>query len=209
MQFAGSTCLLTACEFASIYFRHDDERFSVAKELAHEGRCRNETTAVSNGDSLIGIIGAGAVGKAVIRQAVRVGIDIVVCNRRGPEALAPFLAEMGPRVRAGRLADVVKPEIVVVAIPWPQVAGVLAQVAHWESRILIDATNPIVPPDMRPEEVPGTTSSEIVERLAPGAQVVKAFNTLPAALLEADPATAGGASRPVPCRQPSSREDHD
>jgi predicted dinucleotide-binding enzyme len=147
---------------------------------------------VSNGDSLIGIIGAGAMGKAVARHAVRVGIDIVVCNRRGPEALAPFLAEMGPRARAGRLADVVKPEIVIVAVPWSQVAGVLAQVAHWESRILVDATNPIFPPDMRPEEMPGTTSSEIVERLAPGAQVVKAFNSLPAALLEANPETAGG-----------------
>lgn len=147
---------------------------------------------MSNGDSLIGIIGAGAIGKAVARHAVRIGIDIVVCNRRGPEALAPFLAEMGPRARAGRLADVVKPEIVIVAVPWPQVAGVLAQVAHWESRILVDATNPIVPPDMRPEEMPGTTSSEIVERLAPGAQVVKAFNSLPAALLEANPETAGG-----------------
>jgi 8-hydroxy-5-deazaflavin:NADPH oxidoreductase len=149
------------------------------------------TTVVTIGNSLIGIVGAGAIGRAVARHAARSGIDVVMSDWRDPEAFADFVAVTGPRIRAGTLAEAAEPEVVVLATPWPDVVGVLTAVAEWEGRILVDATNLIAPRAEAPEHS-GATSSEAVERLAPGAHLIKAFNTLPAELLAANPLTVGG-----------------
>jgi predicted dinucleotide-binding enzyme len=57
---------------------------------------------------------------------------------------------------------------------------------------LIDATNPVLQPGFRLAELNGSTSSEIVASLAPGARVVKTGNTLLRTVLAADPREAGG-----------------
>src|SRR5262249_21339972 len=62
----------------------------------------------------------------------------------------------------------------------------------WEGRIVIDATNPVTEPGFCLTELGGRPSSEVVAALVPGARVVKAFNTLAADLLAADPHQAGG-----------------
>ena len=72
------------------------------------------------------------------------------------------------------------------------VPAALSDLPAWNGRILIDATNPVVQPGYRLAELDGLTSSEIVASLAPGARVVKAANTLPVAVLSADPRQAGG-----------------
>ena len=53
-------------------------------------------------------------------------------------------------------------------------------------------TNPVIDPDFRLADLNGDTSSEVVASLAPGARVVKAVNTLPRALLAANPQQSGG-----------------
>jgi predicted dinucleotide-binding enzyme len=52
---------------------------------------------------------------------------------------------------------------------------------------VIDATN-----DFDPAGLEGTTSSEIVAEMTPGAHVVKAANTLAASILAEEPRQAGG-----------------
>jgi len=54
-------------------------------------------------------------------------------------------------------------------------------------RIVIDTTN-----DFNPSDLNGRTSSEVVADLVPGARVVKAANTLGAAVLGSDPHEGGG-----------------
>ena len=50
----------------------------------------------------------------------------------------------------------------------------------------------VVQPGYRLADLDGSTSSEIVASLAPGARVVKAANTLPVAVLSANPRQADG-----------------
>ena len=58
--------------------------------------------------------------------------------------------------------------------------------AQWNDQIVIDATN-----DFGPGDLDGRTSSEVVAGLVGSAPVVKAANTLVAAVLGADPHEAG------------------
>jgi predicted dinucleotide-binding enzyme len=77
-------------------------------------------------------------------------------------------------------------------VQWQQLREALSELPAWNGRILIDATNPVVQPGFRLADLGGRTSSEVVASLAPAARVVKVANTLPIALLSADPKQAGG-----------------
>src|SRR5262249_4373530 len=119
-----------------------------------------------------------------------VGVTTLIATRRGPESIAAFARELGPPVSPAAIQAAVQPEIVLVAVPWRNVSEALFNVTDWEGRILIDATNPDGPEAIASLE--GRSSSDVVADLAPGAHVVKAFNTLPPQLLAADPAREGG-----------------
>jgi len=84
------------------------------------------------------------------------------------------------------IADAAAARIVVIAVPWARVPDALAGL-QWNGQIAVDATN-----DFDPSDLDGRTSSEVVADLVGGAPVVKAANTLGAAVLGADPYEAGG-----------------
>ena len=77
-------------------------------------------------------------------------------------------------------------DVVFLSARWTELAETLARIADWEGRILIDATNPMLPAD-EAADIGEMTSSEIVRDLSPGAQLVKAFNALPPEVLAAEP----------------------
>ena len=142
----------------------------------------------------IGIIGAGHIGQAFARVAQRGGREVLLANSRGPESLSPAVAALGEGVSAGTVAEAAASTLVVIAVPWASVPAAVGGLV-WNGKIVIDATNAFVfadTPDMRPAELDGRSSSEIVAELVAGARVVKAANTLPAELLGADPRDAGG-----------------
>jgi predicted dinucleotide-binding enzyme len=140
----------------------------------------------------IGIIGAGGIGQAFAAHMAKAGYEVIVSNSRGPESLAEVVRQLGPRVRAGTRQEAAQADVVVVAVPWPQVRAALSDLPAWNGRTLIDTTNPVVQPGFRLAGLNGSTSSEIVASLAPGARVVKVANTLLRAVLAADPNQAGG-----------------
>jgi predicted dinucleotide-binding enzyme len=140
----------------------------------------------------IGIIGAGGIGRAFAGHVARAGHAVVLSNSRGPEALAEAAAAMGPAALAGTREEAARAEVVVLAVPWQQWEAALAGLPPWNGRILVDATNAVVMPGFLPADLGGRTSTEVVASLAPGARVVKAANTLPRALLAADPNQGGG-----------------
>ena len=78
-----------------------------------------------------------------------------------------------------------------MAIPFDAVPAATKGV-HWGGRIVVDATNAIDLPAFTPSNLNGRLSTEVVAAAVSGARVVKAFNTLPAAILGADPAALGG-----------------
>ena len=69
----------------------------------------------------VGIIGAGHIGQAMARIALRAGREVVIANSRGPASLAPVVQELGGRVSAGTVEYAAAADIVVVAVMWPDV----------------------------------------------------------------------------------------
>jgi predicted dinucleotide-binding enzyme len=134
----------------------------------------------------VGIIGAGRLGQAMARTALRAGKSVVIANSRGPESLASVVSALGEGVSAGTVGDAATAGIVVVGVPWDRVPESL-QGLDWNGQIVIDATN-----DWAADDLQGRTSSELVADLVAGARVVKAANTLGAEVLGSDPHEAGG-----------------
>jgi 8-hydroxy-5-deazaflavin:NADPH oxidoreductase len=134
----------------------------------------------------VGIIGAGRIGQAMARTALRAGRSVVIANSRGPESLTSVVSALGDDVSAATVQQAAAAGIVVVAVPWPRVQQALEGL-EWSGQIVIDATN-----DFEPSDLNGRTSSEVVADLVRGAHVVKAANTLVAAVLGSDPQEAGG-----------------
>jgi 8-hydroxy-5-deazaflavin:NADPH oxidoreductase len=136
--------------------------------------------------NVIGIIGAGRLGQAMARTALRAGRRVVISNSRGPESLGSVLSELGEGAAAGTVSDAAAAGIVVIAVPWDRVADAVRGL-QWSAQIVIDATN-----DFDAGDLHGRTSSELVADLVAGARVVKAANTLVAAVLASDPHEAEG-----------------
>lgn len=130
----------------------------------------------------IGFIGAGTVAKTIAKHALAAGHQVVLSNSRGPETLAELVAELGPGASAATAKEAAGEELVVLASSWPNVQPALFSVADWSGKVLVDATNRVA--GYQPftlGEISGRTSSEVVADLAPGAKVVKAFNSVPMA----------------------------
>jgi hypothetical protein len=134
----------------------------------------------------VGIIGAGHIGQTMAQIALRAGRPVVIANSQGPESLAALVEGLGDGVTAGTVTDAAAADIVVLAVMWPDVPQA-AEGLQWEGRTVIDPTN-----DFDPGDLDGRTSSEVVADLVAPARVVKAANTLGAAILASDPDQAGG-----------------
>lgn len=133
-----------------------------------------------------------ASAQAFADQVVKAGYEVIVSNSRGPESLAEFVSQLGAHAVAGTRQDAAQADVVVLSVNWPHVPAALSDLPPWNGRILIDATNPVLQPGFRLAELNGSTSSEVVASLAPGARLVKTGNTLLRAVLAADPEQAGG-----------------
>ncbi len=128
----------------------------------------------------IGFIGASAVAQTIAKHVLPHGHQVVLSNSRGPESLTALVKELGPGVSAGTVQDAAKQDIVVLAVKWRRVQAALFPVTDWNGRILVDATNRVASYDpFSLGDISGRTSSEIISDLAPGARVVKAFNSVP------------------------------
>ena len=134
----------------------------------------------------IGIIGAGRIGKTIAQIASRAGRPVVISNSRGPASLVSVVQELGGGVTAGTVPEAAAADIVVVAVMWSDVPQAVEGL-EWGGRIVIDPTN-----DFDPTDLAGRTSSEVVADLVAPARVVKAGNTVGAAVLGSDPHQGGG-----------------
>ena len=87
----------------------------------------------------VGIIGAGRLGQAMARTALRAGRRVVIANSRGPESLAAVASELG--ASAGTASEAAAADIVVIAVPWDRVPAAV-QGFEWNGKVVIDATSP-------------------------------------------------------------------
>ena len=156
----------------------------------------------------IGIIGAGALGSNAARLLAKSGISATIANSRGPESLSGLVGEFGPSVKAGTVGEAASADIVLVAVRWVDLGKALGGLPAWNSRIVIDGTNPVAfldpnSPDAKDPTNPLAAygikaidlgeehSSQVFRGIVPGARVVKAFNHLDANVLP-EPAISGG-----------------
>jgi 8-hydroxy-5-deazaflavin:NADPH oxidoreductase len=128
----------------------------------------------------IGTLGAGEVALAVAREALSRGHEIVLSSRSGPGALADKVTKLGSGASAATVEEAASLDCVLLAVPWKNVEAALRGLPEWNGRVLIDATNPFVEtsPRLVLADLRGIGASEIVAGLAPGARIVKAFNSI-------------------------------
>jgi hypothetical protein len=138
------------------------------------------------------ILGSGAIGTALATQFARTNTDVLVANTRGPESLGELVAKLGKSVTPVSVKEAVRADVVILAVPFGSVAEAVADAPAWNGRIVVDATNAIDFPSFKPKDLGGRLSTDVVADSVLGARVVKAFNTLPAAVLASDPAKDGG-----------------
>lgn len=144
----------------------------------------------------IGIIGSGNVGGALGTRWAKIGHEVIFGTREPHGAeMQQLAARASGKTRAASLADAARQaEVLLLAIPWPATQQVIASLGDLSGKILIDATNPLLP-DLSGLAIGTTTSAaEQVAGWARGAKVVKAFNTVGANIME-NPAFEG--HRPV------------
>ena len=127
----------------------------------------------------LGLIGAGRIGSTVARLAVAAGYDVVLSNSRGPQTLAGLVDELGPQARAATPAEAAAAgDLVVVTIPLKAFESVPAE--PLARKPVMDTGNYYPARDGQFPELDNgsTTSSELLQRHLPAAQVVKCFSNI-------------------------------
>jgi predicted dinucleotide-binding enzyme len=129
----------------------------------------------------IGILGSGDVGLRLADSFIATGHTVKI-GTRSPEKVAPWATKHGGKASAGSFSDAASfGEIVALATLWEGTPSALqlAGAKNFSGKVVIDVTNPLdfskgVPPGL----AVGHTDSggETVQRLLPGARVVKALN---------------------------------
>ena len=108
----------------------------------------------------IAIIGKGNVGSALQRGLERAGYEV----RSSGKETAEDAAAWG--------------EIIILAVPFTAIDDVLHELANAiDRKIVVDATNPLTA-DMRLAIGFSTSGAEELQKKAPDARIVKAFNTI-------------------------------
>ncbi|WAL84003.1 NADPH-dependent F420 reductase [Pandoraea sp. XJJ-1] len=139
----------------------------------------------------ITVIGTGNMGSAFVKQLSQVGHAVRVTGRDVAKAQA--IAKQYPRVEATTAAQAVgDSEIVVLATGYGDAVEALRSVGNLTGKTVIDITNPLTADYMSLTIGHETSAAEEIARAVPGAEVVKAFNTLFAQVLADGPAFANG-----------------
>lgn len=126
---------------------------------------------------VIGIIGAGRLGTAIARQAVKAGYVINIGNSRGPLSLELMLSVLLPDAVALAVEELVeKSDMVILAIPLNKYRMLNAEL--FAGKIVIDAMNYWPPTEGEIPEFMNTsqTSSEYLQAHFRGVRLVKTLN---------------------------------
>ncbi len=141
----------------------------------------------------IAIIGTGNVGAALGPEFAEQGHTIVYGSRDpSSDNVRALVAKTGDGTTARTPANSVKGAgIVVLAVPGMLVEEITKGLGDLSGKIIIDPTNPLIRTDSGLTHGVATSNAEIIQEVAPGAYVVKAFNSLNWRTM-VDPDSSGG-----------------
>lgn len=126
----------------------------------------------------IGIIGAGNIGCGLGKLWAKKGHKIIFSFSRNPEKLKS-LSDAVENATAGSPADAARQsDVILFSVRWENVREALEAAGPLQGKIVIDCTNPLTS-DLTGLAVGHTSSAaEEIAKIATGAKVVKAFNTV-------------------------------
>jgi predicted dinucleotide-binding enzyme len=125
----------------------------------------------------ITIIGTGNMARGIATRALAGGhtVTLLGTSREKAQALAD---ELSGDVRAGTVGDPLSGDVVVLAVWYQALDDVLGRYGgQLVDRTVVDITNPVDPQTYAPLTVQAGSAAQEIALKAPGAKVVKAFNT--------------------------------
>ncbi len=129
------------------------------------------------GKSQLAILGTGRVGRAVAGGLIRAGRSILFGSRTPQSAAVSQLAEFADVEILSIEEAVQRSQICLLAVPWKAAKLVAASIPDWESRTLIDCSNPLNSTFNGLELGFESSAAEEIAKVARGAHVVKTLNT--------------------------------
>ncbi len=126
----------------------------------------------------IGIVGSGNVGGTLGRRFAQAGHTVAFGTRR-PDS--PEMAELSrlPGARVASQRDAAQSsDVIVLATPWPATAEAVGGLGNLSGKVLLDCTNPLTAQFNALVVGMSSSGAEQVAQWAPGARVVKMFNTI-------------------------------
>jgi len=134
-------------------------------------------TARKGFDMDITIIGTGNMARGIATRALAGGNTVTLLGtaREKAEALA---GELSGDVHAGTVGDPIDGDVVVLAVWYQALDDVLGRYGdQLDGKTVVDITNPVDPETYAPLTVEAGSAAQEIAQKAPGAKVVKAFNT--------------------------------
>lgn len=135
------------------------------------------------------ILGSGNMARAIAARMLAGGNSVTLVDR-DPASTVEIAKELSAQARHGatvqvaQLGSALTDPIVVSALYYPVAREVVASYKdQLAGKVLVDISNPVNATYDDLATPPGTSAAEELARLAPGARVVKAFNTTFAGLL--------------------------
>jgi predicted dinucleotide-binding enzyme len=125
----------------------------------------------------ITIIGTGNMSRGIATRALAAGHTVTLLGTTADKAQA-LGGELSGNVRAGAVGDELQGDIVVLAVWYQALDDVLGRYGdQLDGRVVVDITNPVDLQTFQPLTVEAGSAAQEIAQRAPGARVVKAFNT--------------------------------
>ncbi|MBM3516027.1 MAG: NADPH-dependent F420 reductase [Alphaproteobacteria bacterium] len=137
------------------------------------------STMAQSTDKTVAIIGTGRMGSAFGANFARIGYTVIYGSRNPGDAKVADVVKATKGSRAvGQKEAAAAANLVVVAAPWNGLEATVKGLGDLTGKIVLDPTNAISFGKDGGAMAVDSSAGELMQGWAPGAKVVKAFNTV-------------------------------